>query len=556
MESRSTRRHFQARQPPSLQQRENVPSLKKGPWTAEEDALLLAYVNQHGNGNWNSVQKFSGILRCGKSCRLRWTNHLRPHLKKCSFSREEERLIIDQHAAIGNRWSRIAAMLPGRTDNEVKNFWNTRVKRLLRAGKPLYPPDIIPMVQARLGQREPQQFVNERPANLGVVGDGRDDKSIGGKTSKFISTITQDQGTSSPGGNTRHVQINPTVSKALLTLGGQINGSSKSVQDSLFYLGNGDNTVDLGVYENSSPALRCSNEITLDSNMIRNEAGRPHQSFPTPNEVCLETGSKVDVMYASNLESSELGYHGLPSHARPPDREMSIYDISRGDISMGVNADGISKRMQNTSPTTYNFSTSVCEAPCFKVELPSVQSAESADSSSTLSSPFSRNRSHPPSEVDSFVSSSNDCSNINPERVLGMLLQQSSMSPYMFKADVVDQLLEAKVNSGSPKINEPWSSLNSNKMASNDPLSLLGGRSLTLFSDDFNGYPAVSVSSDASSFTLQASPGRGHPSSEFDEQVVPLLDIKTEDHIPGKQLAIQKGLNLSMDIPQVLTLSN
>lgn len=90
---------------------EDVSPLKKGPWTAEEDALLLAYVNQHGDSNWNSVQKYSGVSRCGKNCRLRWTNHLRPDLKKGQSQPHEERLVIEQHAALGNRWSRISNMV-------------------------------------------------------------------------------------------------------------------------------------------------------------------------------------------------------------------------------------------------------------------------------------------------------------------------------------------------------------------------------------------------------------------------------------------------------------
>ncbi|KAJ4977427.1 hypothetical protein NE237_002533 [Protea cynaroides] len=117
-------------------------SLKKGPWTAAEDAILMEYVKKHGEGNWNAVQKNSGLSRCGKSCRLRWANHLRPNLKKGSFSPDEERLILELHAKLGNKWARMAAQLPGRTDNEIKNYWNTRVKRRQRAGLPLYPQDI------------------------------------------------------------------------------------------------------------------------------------------------------------------------------------------------------------------------------------------------------------------------------------------------------------------------------------------------------------------------------------------------------------------------------
>ncbi|KAL5994863.1 hypothetical protein ACLOJK_024920 [Asimina triloba] len=114
--------------------------LKKGPWTAAEDAILVEYVKKHGEGNWNAVQKHSGLQRCGKSCRLRWANHLRPNLKKGSFTAEEENKIVQLHAKWGNKWARMATQLPGRTDNEIKNYWNTRVKRRLRAGLPLYPP--------------------------------------------------------------------------------------------------------------------------------------------------------------------------------------------------------------------------------------------------------------------------------------------------------------------------------------------------------------------------------------------------------------------------------
>ncbi|TYH53843.1 hypothetical protein ES332_D09G128500v1 [Gossypium tomentosum] len=126
--------------------------LKKGPWTSAEDAILVDYVKKHGEGNWNAVQKHSGLSRCGKSCRLRWANHLRPDLKKGMFTPEEERRIVELHAKLGNKWARMAAELPGRTDNEIKNFWNTRIKRLQRAGLPIYPPDVC--LQVNLSQEE------------------------------------------------------------------------------------------------------------------------------------------------------------------------------------------------------------------------------------------------------------------------------------------------------------------------------------------------------------------------------------------------------------------
>ncbi|PIN06133.1 Transcription factor, Myb superfamily [Handroanthus impetiginosus] len=136
--------------------------LKKGPWTSAEDKILIEYVTKHGEGNWNAVQKHSGLARCGKSCRLRWANHLRPDLKKGAITSEEENRIIELHYKIGNKWARMAAELPGRTDNEIKNYWNTRIKRLQRAGLPVYPPHIC----------SKQSSENQQSENMNTLSSG------------------------------------------------------------------------------------------------------------------------------------------------------------------------------------------------------------------------------------------------------------------------------------------------------------------------------------------------------------------------------------------------
>ncbi|KAH7518422.1 myb-related protein 308 [Ziziphus jujuba] len=103
----------------------------KGAWTKEEDDRLITYIRAHGEGCWRSLPKAAGLLRCGKSCRLRWINYLRPDLKRGNFTEEEDELIIKLHSLLGNKWSLIAGRLPGRTDNEIKNYWNTHIRRKL-----------------------------------------------------------------------------------------------------------------------------------------------------------------------------------------------------------------------------------------------------------------------------------------------------------------------------------------------------------------------------------------------------------------------------------------
>ncbi|XP_020521622.1 transcription factor MYB26 isoform X2 [Amborella trichopoda] len=119
----------------------NKQKVRRGLWSPEEDEKLINHIATYGHGCWSSVPRQAGLQRCGKSCRLRWINYLRPDLKRGNFSPEEESLIIDLHRMLGNRWAQIAKHLPGRTDNEVKNFWNSCIKKKLVSQDQLYMPN-------------------------------------------------------------------------------------------------------------------------------------------------------------------------------------------------------------------------------------------------------------------------------------------------------------------------------------------------------------------------------------------------------------------------------
>uniref|UniRef100_A0A6M2EC87 MYB family protein n=1 Tax=Populus davidiana TaxID=266767 RepID=A0A6M2EC87_9ROSI len=167
--------------------------IKKGPWTPEEDELLANYVRKEGEGRWRTLPKRAGLLRCGKSCRLRWMNYLRPSVKRGRIAPDEEDLILRLHRLLGNRWSMIAGRIPGRTDNEIKNYWNTCLSKKLisqgidpRTHKPLKPnPDSSEIANV------PVQ--NSNPKSSPVDENGRVYRTVATRVSENFTVTNLDQ---------------------------------------------------------------------------------------------------------------------------------------------------------------------------------------------------------------------------------------------------------------------------------------------------------------------------------------------------------------------------
>ncbi|KAL7097506.1 hypothetical protein ACP275_10G149400 [Erythranthe tilingii] len=137
--------------------------IKKGPWTPEEDIILVSYIQEHGPGNWRAVPTNTGLLRCSKSCRLRWTNYLRPGIKRGNFTPHEEGMIIHLQALLGNKWAAIATYLPQRTDNDIKNYWNTHLKKKLKKLQlpPFEAPPPMQMAAASQDSTFYRQFISK-----------------------------------------------------------------------------------------------------------------------------------------------------------------------------------------------------------------------------------------------------------------------------------------------------------------------------------------------------------------------------------------------------------
>ncbi|XP_021767663.1 transcription factor RAX3-like [Chenopodium quinoa] len=276
-------------------------NVKKGPWSPEEDAKLKSYIERNGTGgNWIALPQKIGLKRCGKSCRLRWLNYLRPNIKHGGFSEEEDRIILSLYVSIGSRWSIIAAQLPGRTDNDIKNYWNTRLKTKL-LGKQRRDQQQVRKANNLIIKQEDHRLVDSIPITSSFVNHNQIPYWPPQLTTNLTSAISIPNYSNSSCENYQGLNNDHTSLRKLLM---KVNGGH---YDSV----------------NNNPQLIPIHNITYPNNITQTNINLSNSTLPldTMIRTCELTNNSTNFNHQGELEGVRIGMMEGQSSTFPPELE-------------------------------------------------------------------------------------------------------------------------------------------------------------------------------------------------------------------------------------------